>query len=266
MKKKKYLGLIAIVAIAAVLAAGCVGNKTSNAQNSPTSAITKHGASEFFPIDPGTEWSYKIDIGAADPKLVYTIVWDTASGQDTRTFTDSYLLSEKIKAPECCYLKIKVENVAYRDEAYAVKLNVTRDDLGVYERFGHSKARDAYWIVADNADEFIASKIVSLPAGDFSIVSPDMTVLSLQLLFFDPKNGIHTRKLLNGDPLELIGYDNDAPGCGDDICMHFVRTPRGTDIAEDIWYAPGKGLVRLEQRVNGEPSMTWTLENVKINQ
>ncbi len=47
--------------------------------------------------------------------------------------------------------------------------------------------------------------------------------------------------------------------------MHFVRTPRDTGIVEDIWHAPGKGLVRLEQRVRGELSMTWALENFKTN-
>jgi hypothetical protein len=29
---------------------------------------------------------------------------------------------------------------------------------------------------------------------------------------------------------------------------------------EDLWFAQGKGLVRLVQTVNGETSMVWTLD------
>lgn len=33
----------------------------------------------------------------------------------------------------------------------------------------------------------------------------------------------------------------------------------GEEITEDMWFARHKGLVRLEQKVDGQKSMTWEL-------
>ncbi len=52
-------------------------------------------------------------------------------------------------------------------------------------------------------------------------------------------------------------------------CVHFRRNVASANseeqgeyqpgFTEDLWYAEGKGLVRLEQKVAGKPSMIWTL-------
>lgn len=56
-------------------------------------------------------------------------------------------------------------------------------------------------------------------------------------------------------------------------CLHFQRVVTlsddeegenessiGKDFTEDTWFAKGVGLIRLEQRVEGIISMTWTLK------
>ena len=53
--------------------------------------------------------------------------------------------------------------------------------------------------------------------------------------------------------------------------LHFtrkVRAPKDADgsilskaFTEDVWFVKGKGLVRLQQKVEGVVSMTWTLES-----
>lgn len=56
--------------------------------------------------------------------------------------------------------------------------------------------------------------------------------------------------------------------------LHFVRTVEPRDqitaymhngFIEDTWFAKGFGLVRLEQRINGKISMTWTLKEFLSN-
>jgi len=72
-------------------------------------------------------------------------------------------------------------------------------------------------------------------------------------------------------PLEGVESCQGAP------CLHFVRTvkggkmdPRvpdtpesrylGNGFTEDTWFSKGKGLIALEQKVNGKTSMTWILK------
>ncbi len=53
--------------------------------------------------------------------------------------------------------------------------------------------------------------------------------------------------------------------------LHFIRSVDGnikdrgersyldSAFTEDLWFAKGKGLVRLERKVEGQTSMVWTL-------
>lgn len=90
------------------------------------------------------------------------------------------------------------------------------------------------------------------------------------LLFSGKKGSIITRTNSKGEPLkdqdlQFLGQENynGVP------CLVFLRTvyPGETTsshldkgFTEQLWFGKGKGLVRLEQKIDGQKSMTWTLE------
>ena len=76
----------------------------------------------------------------------------------------------------------------------------------------------------------------------------------------DPKD-----KLLFHGVEDQVGFGEHGP------LLHFLRSVEAPDkddaesseldraFTEDYWFAKGKGLVRLEQKVEGKRSMVWTL-------
>ena len=76
-----------------------------------------------------------------------------------------------------------------------------------------------------------------------------------------------------GDVLIFVGVDTNVPGYQGLNCLHFTRQVSAKEIsggenpdyldkgfAEDTWFAKDKGLVRFEQKIDGQTSMVWTLE------
>ena len=92
-----------------------------------------------------------------------------------------------------------------------------------------------------------------------------------QLLFFEQKPGV---SIGFGDKpvdtLTYVGVEQSAPGYTSGPILHFRREVKDSDkkesvldsgFTEDMWFAQGKGLVVLEQKVDGKTSMVWTLAN-----
>ena len=93
------------------------------------------------------------------------------------------------------------------------------------------------------------------------------------MLFADsPK----TQAGIGQDPIDTLLFEG-VESCQGAACLHFVRTVKGgkmdprvpdtpesrylnNGFTEDTWFAKGRGLISLEQKVNGKTSMTWRLK------
>ncbi len=75
------------------------------------------------------------------------------------------------------------------------------------------------------------------------------------------------------DKLLFEGPDVNVESYAGQALLHYIRRVEGANgeqseseldraFAEEMWYAKGKGLVHLVQKIRGKTSMTWTLITV----
>lgn len=233
---------------------------------------------DYFPHQVGTEWQYDISTGPAEPLEYREVAWRVGNAVETIASRGRYSSYFETKAHNFV-LRMKVQAMVpeqgplkYRD---GVELAVLQDGLGIFEN--HHRI---FWAVG-TADRYMGNEIVTYPAD--SPGAPGMggpwggwgqeDGYSMRLVFFGDKPGIAIG--LGAEAKDMIAFEG-AESCDGVPCLHFVRTvpdekddvkaPKspssdylGRGFTEDCWFAKGKGLVRLEQKVNGRTSMTWTL-------
>jgi len=257
MRRIKKIAIFFIALVGIALAVGCIGQKSP---------------SEYFPVSAGMEWSYKINFGSADPRIYTTVVYNPivrgfVSDELAEWPYEEIIISDTYKKEsKCCHLKFKIGRIGSRQvndqNMLIAELKIVQDDVGLYRSknpLNHS------WVMTEGPEGFKAIKMAIIPAREFGLITPNMLVNSVQLVFFDPSGNENERSVVEGDSLRLIGRDNNAPECEGSPCMHFQRIVPSIKMTEDTWFASGKGLVRLEQKINGEPSMTWILEDFKTS-
>lgn len=96
----------------------------------------------------------------------------------------------------------------------------------------------------------------------------------MQIMFFAERPKIQVG--IGKDPIDTLLFEG-VESCQGTPCLHFIRTVKGGEMdprvpdtpesrylgsgfTEDTWFAKGKGLIGLEQKVNGKTSMTWILK------
>ena len=236
---------------------------------------------DYFPIDVGREWAYKVTFGEVDPMLYREIDWPMP---DKTITTSSRITIISIFNKENNFLKLKVERQAATQGPLSwpigVKLAVLQDDSGLFE-----DQKEMFWAIKES-EGFATAQVSTYSPDEFMPDTPNSDIprgegTAARILFFRPNNFGHSKYF--GDSVEetgFLGTDKDVPGYIGVPCMHFQRqvnvskvagkhgrTPSAQerDFIEDMWFAKGIGLVRLEQRVKDkysgswEPSMTWTL-------
>jgi hypothetical protein len=167
---------------------------------------------------------------------------------------------------------------------------VSQDTLGV---FRSSKA--VYWLPAEGGgvNLFVeyAARTPGVPGADHAM---DGGIgIAARTVFFPPGASPDPKVPSEQDKLRFAGMDRNVPEYEGVSCLHFVRTV-GTrpeedgsaaffdemmereigrkvssdsptrPFSEDMWYAPGKGLIRLEQKVGGKTTMIWRLEEFSV--
>ena len=247
--KAKIVTIFVITAFIFLLAvsAGCFGAES---------------AKEYFPTKPGSEWTYKIEFGEVNPQFYYITAWYRGSELQARNhqvevFKDTY---QRIH-PDGCYLKIGSREIVLPNQGtgYAAVLNIIKDDLNIFDN-----SNRVVWMVRIDK-EFTIIRVVEYP-GIYDSAWESPNVLSMQIIFFDPKIGNQGDEAYyaSDDRLKFVGFDNNVPGYPGISSMHFLRTvtpDKGKSFTEDTWFAKGIGLVRLEQKVDGKISMIWKLQN-----
>jgi hypothetical protein len=238
MDVKRTVFCLFILIISASVLAACTDIKTENPEP-PKMLIPE--VKEYFPMTGS--WSYRIEPGSAQP-LFYQA-------------SDFQILRSPIrlqKRGDGSYLNFKVIYFGETEDGQMALLEVTRDDSNLL------RTEYFYWIYS-RSDKDVYEMIFypEGPSGRFMFF----------LSSYGEKNSRLNLRTGSEDTLVNLGPDTYPPECRSRPCLHFLRTVikgsgaynyTDSGFTEDRWFAPGKGMVRLEQRVNGIDSMTWILE------
>ncbi len=233
--------------------------------------------SNYFPIDTGTTWVYEIEIGEAEPHFYREEKWPvgddeyvTYETRGLRTFLDN-------TSRKTFTLKIKVKGHAEKQGAFefplGVELDIEKDELGIFE-----DTKQVFWAITDNPTFRVIELVtyppdmLGAPTSPWGSWKQDDTFSTRMLFFSDAPGTVTWLGDENKDYLLFTGVDTEIPANEEENVLHFVRIVGSTEnefgfgedyvfkgFSEDMWFARGKGLVRLEQKVDGEVSMTWTL-------
>jgi len=222
---------------------------------------------EYFPLDTGREWTYKIAIGLVEPVFYREIIWECTDGKE-RIYAGvggyfAVISGIHKELPEEFFLKIKVKGPA-SEYLKGAELTIERDDIGVF-----FESERVVW-AATAGGNFMAQQVVSYPLGSLGALwNAIRSGSSMRLLMIEIDTGLGMGVGDSPDILYFQGIETNLAGYKGKPCVHFQRIVRlskadfpgfNKDFTEDMWWLKGTGLVRLEQKVEGITSMVWTLQ------
>jgi len=233
--------------------------------------LSKTDPHVYFPMDVGTTWTYEISLGKTDPLHFGRVSWPQGGGQSMSIeVRGRYLGAIKNEGTGPLRLVLKVEEVAAQQGPLqfpeGVKLTVLEDELGIYEDI-----EEVFW-AATTSDGFQVTEITThspdssgAPGGAWGSYGIEPGY-SMKLVFFarEPGTGLSVGEE-SPETLFFKGPEGNQ--------LHFERIVEGSKenqspeaagvlnspYTENIVFEKGKGLVSLEQKVDGTHSMTWKL-------
>jgi hypothetical protein len=231
----------------------------------------------FLPL--GTQWNYSIKVAPkVQPLRFWTTRWQVGSGLNLESARGRFKGRTQNPGQHAFDLKLRLEGPAPvagpLGLSTVVKIAVEEDSLGVFE------GASAVFFATDRQFARQESmRIVEYPASESlafmgKALTPNLFGHSLALVFFQGEPGTTTGldDSKGIDVLQYCGEDTPPSSRDGQRCQHFLRnvtagssagatSELNVPFSEDTWFARGVGLVRLEQRVNGAQTMTWTLES-----
>lgn len=256
-------------------------------------------AKEYFPTKTGTRWEYEIVEGedyGDKPVYAHTILWRREDGSLNK-FPKRGEFSQFSKYSTPYELVLSVIGPAYLDwydSSYprrdSVELKVEKDELGIFK-----DCVEVYWTWKNAIRDDLAVEMVTTyePTAIGSIDILDDYYHSLLRSYYNPKKPYARRIFFfNNDPQNAMWYgdedeaDEELLFVGSDGPeLYFVRRvkkskedktsyeyspywgylPKAQYAFEELmWFAKGKGLVRLVQVKRGDKTMKtmiWKLVN-----
>jgi len=266
MKKEYRLFVSVMILFCTAISVSCAEKENSQSLGNPA---------DYFPMDTGREWTYKIKIGEVEPLIYKEMAWPMGGMKVTYSTRGRFLplVSEK-SPPDTFILKMKVKGSAKEQGPLqypiGVELETQKDELGIF--YEHKKI---FWAVIP--EKFMVNQIVTYPSTAIGAPTGSWGMgasgegNSLRIIFFigNPGTNIGLVGKTGDQPtdaLEFIGTDDNVPQYKGKTCLHFRRIVKSSEkvsfsgFSEDMWFMKNKGLVRLEQKIAGKVSMTWTLE------
>jgi hypothetical protein len=267
-----------VLLLGLLLTLGCTGRDQASGG---TQGRPDGDPQEYFPIAMGTTWTYDITIGPGEPLSYQTRKWPMGEKAMVQSVRGRYWGAMKhLEEGKTSSLKLKLRVAGRTTEcpmatANAVKVDVVQDDLGIFEdaealyftRIGDES--DCEWVMVTS----YGMHGIGAPTGSWGMPLSTDNGFSNRLIFFGDGFGI--RISLGGasseDHLLCVGLDQVRRGARNVELVRFTRTvdPRSDDdseadvlnkgFTEDTWYQRGRGLVRLEQTIDGQRTMTWEL-------
>lgn len=258
--QKNAIALGLIVALIAMVGVSIFISGCTSTQSNPW---------EYFPMDINTQWHYKIFADDDNPLLRETIKWPY--GSRVSTYSAKGIYSAKAGKSYDLILKVKGPSGKYPDE---VIIEAVKDDLKIFEAGAGGKPKEIYWSPMDKDKGAVAiNQKIMFDWSYAPFASPSfIDGYSNKVIFLvDSPGTAFVKQSDPNTPLIFVGTDYNVPGYDGQPCLHLLRqilpdsstktSSFDKHFTEDMWFAKGKGLVRLEQKIEGKRSMTWTLEN-----
>ncbi|MFA5009588.1 MAG: hypothetical protein WC534_03395 [Candidatus Paceibacterota bacterium] len=266
-KKLPFVLALAIVLACFAIIAGCT--------NPSTGLPPSENPKDYFPMAPGNQWDYKIQIYENTPLFYQETSWPMGSEKSIGYSRRG--IYYKAEPGETYELSLKVKGSAPKQGPFqiakGVELEVLKDSLHIFD----DDVTGIFW--APFEDRFLVNQVVTYSPN--SISAPhnpwggwgQEDGHSLRIIFFAEKPGVAISTGTNTDSTLFDSVDYNVPGYQGAPCLHFIREVKadenpselGKFFTEDMWYANGKGLIRLEQKIEGKTSMVWTLEKFTPN-
>ena len=225
----------------------------------------------------GTTLLYDIKLGEISPLVYEETIWSQNNEkfpEASRKLLNWLIEQNSAMSKKSFALKLKVKGVATEQGPFrypvGIELVVEEDKLGVYKN-----AKQIFWVLTQRGN-FACREIVIYPPDDSS--APEDAVedgYSERALFFKDKPGVQISRSDNSDyTQDKLLFEGFGPIPGSNLSgLHFVRSVESgfskdgpkdrhlwfidSAIEEHSYFSKGKGLVYLEQKVEGKTSMTW---------
>lgn len=234
--------------------------------------------SDFFPTSKGVKWVYEIKIGNVKPLNYREIRWPLGDKRAMKICRRGFYLNlARDSRREKFMLEVKVKGSATQQGPLkfpmGAELDIKRDELGIF-----GDAKRAFWAITSSGPFEVFEVVIYSPDIYHGPRDPwggwgQEEGYSMRILYFGGKPG--TAIGLGTKPKERLlfkGVDTQVPDNEGAELLHFLRKvepaekKEGEDqndidkgFSEDMWFAREKGLVRLEQKVDGKTSMIWNL-------
>ena len=257
---------------------------TSVATSEPDSNadVTKNNPSAFFPTETGTEWIYRVDLKEVDPLTYNEVAWPQGEKSLVMATRGRIMpFSKEAKGKKVFTLDYKIKGKAEKqgELQYPIgaELQIVKDDLEVFRDVKN------VFFAASPSGGFMAL-LVATYSPDSSGAPRDSwggwnqkNGFAKQIFFFAREPGTGISNGDSPDTLVFMGSEKKEALGENLVCLHFHRIVEGSKkekgdeaasildkpFTEDTWFALGKGLILLEQKVDKKPSMTWTLTEFK---
>lgn len=270
-------GLICLLALI-VLFWGC------SKKNSETAGPVGN-PQDYLSTETGKVLRYKITLGEIEPLQYKEIYWrlgdkDLLVSTKGRFLTvmqnpekKNFILELVVKGPAA--------NQGELQYPIGVEYEIKTDEMGIFEN------AERVFLAATRSGRFMAHVVVTYPpdapgapSGPWGTWGAE-NGYSMQLIFFGAEPG--TQIGMGEEPKDKLSFVGlrKVPGGKTPSSLYFVRTVESSfkenpkdanseDItgdsiiskgfSEEMWFVRGKGLVRLEQKIEGRTSMIWQLE------
>lgn len=254
-------------ALLSLLLTGCLpDNQPPSATQSPAPAASPAPVqrpagvpAEFFPTAPGTRWTYEVDVvGGPHPLLYYEIRRPIGDGHFATTASRSTPRAiHDITAPAAAakyQLELSVQEGA-ASSPQGIELSIDADELGLF-----ADVQQVHWGV-DQTKRYVVTLVADL----------ENQGRATRVWFFGGLPGHRLQGQGSLDALHFVAVETDVEGWSGTECLHFIRRVEAAApdspvqlsaaFTEDTWFARDQGLVRLEQRADGNLMMVWRLVN-----
>jgi len=273
MKHCWLLVLCALFVLVSVLSCG----DNSSAQNNTNGYDFRQIGlpQDYFPIAVGTEWQYDIELFPPKDPLTHEIkFWPEGNSEIVQEVSGRLLFTDSATEEFKLVLKVKKTAAEQGPLKYpiGVELEVLQDDLGIYEWC------DQVFFAVTNHGRYFVNLVKT-----YSPDSPGCPSRgswgswgtepghSIKPYFFGEEPGTGLGLENSNESVVFVGMASK----NNRQCLHFTRVVEGNadearldssagdigrSFTEDMWFAKGVGLIKLEQRVGDSLTMTWTLK------
>lgn len=260
--------------VLSVVGCGDGGDDDADAEgdNGPPPALEDVNVVDYFPMEPGMRWTYDVECPTGARTLQWNLAWPAGGGQ---VFIKKYDATSSGGTGELIYRvrEVGVPPAGEYNPTYhsGVLVDVESDTLGLYMNIDTDvsglpvflQPSQIYWTRSqEQAPDIVEVQLFELgatPEGALPGSQPRQNVHLLCSPYLESVEDIASQVRLY-----VVGYDTEVPGYEGEHCLHYSRRYGSEDyvlFSEDLWFAKGVGLVRVEQTTYEEITLIQSLRS-----